>query len=363
MRILHLPTSVGGNAVGLAEGERALGHDARVISLYRSKFGYDADIQLDLGDFSKARKLFGHFSAFLKYRSGFDIYNHNYGSSFLDFSKYGLRHLDLPFFDKSARHVVTYQGCDARQKYATMQTLKKAGSNWGACFNDDCYNGLCLSGKEDKKRRLGIEKMERHASHFFALNPDLLDFLPREKASFLPYTIASTYDIAIKSEDQFFTNQKIRIAHAPTQRGAKGTSEILAAIEILQEKYSYVIELVLIENTPHWQALSIIQSCDLLLDQALIGWYGGVAVEAASLGVPVASYVNLERVDGVPEKMIADLPFINFTPYMLQEDIEQFITNREMAFDMRLRGLEFVKTWHDPKIVAKQTLAVYSGNT
>ena len=59
-----------------------------------------------------------------------------------------------------------------------------------ACHDKACYNGQCNSGDLDKIRRLKIKKMERYVDKIFAVNPDLIKFLP-DGSEFLPYTIAN----------------------------------------------------------------------------------------------------------------------------------------------------------------------------
>ncbi|HAW77567.1 MAG TPA: hypothetical protein DCW74_17770, partial [Alteromonas australica] len=184
MRILHLPDVVGGHATELARAERRQGLDSRSLNFYRSPYGFRADIELGLEGKGRIQKAFAHLQALAEFRRGFDVYHFNYGSSFLHFAKFGISHLDLPFVDPDAAKIFTYQGCDARQKYPTMHRNEALGSDSAACFEADCYDGVCNSGQLDKWRRRSIEKADRHAFHIFALNPDLLYFLPAEKSSF-----------------------------------------------------------------------------------------------------------------------------------------------------------------------------------
>ena len=75
----------------------------------------------------------------------------------------------------------------------------------------------------------------------------------------------------------------IRIAHAPTHFGAKGTSFVLAAIAELRAA-GVAFEFDLIQGVSHDEAIARIAQCDLFIDQLLAGWYGGAAVEAMMLG-------------------------------------------------------------------------------
>lgn len=360
MKVLHLPTSVGGMGWALAEAERAHGMDARVLVLSQNDYGYPADIDLHLERRGTAGRLAGHAAAFIRYRTGFDAYHFNYGSSLLHFLRRGVTLLDLPFYDARARKVITFNGCDARQKYPTMARNQRAGNCVAACFADDCYGGMCNSGELDRHRRQAIEKAERHADHFFAVNPDLLYFLPRDKTTFLPYAVART---SAAGKARFFENDVVHIVHAPTQRAAKGTPAVLAALEELRREQGDRVRITLVERRTYAEAQEIYRSADLIVDQVLVGWYGAVAVEAMYAGVPVACYINDDHLRFVPTAMARDLPLLRVTPGTLLPQLRRFVRDREMAFELAARGRAFAERWHDPFQLARITAAAYRHDT
>ena len=207
-------------------------------------------------------------------------------------------------------------------------------------------------------RQKAIEKMMQHCAHAFALNPDLLYFLPKEKATFLPYTIPNFDAIAPKTEN-FFQNDKIRIVHAPTQRVTKGSAFVLQAIESLQQQFPNKIEFQLVENLPYDQALQVYRSADLVIDQLLIGWYGGLAVEVMKMGIPVMAYINEDDLHFLPEGFARDIPIINADPHTLVQQLTAIIREREQLIEIGANSLRFVDTWHHPKYVASLTKQVY----
>jgi hypothetical protein len=356
MKVLHLPTSVGGMGWALAEAERAHGLDSRVLVLYQNDYHYPADIDLHLERRGLAGRLAGHAAAFIRYRSGFDAYHFNYGSSLLHFLRRGVTMLDLPFYDSQARKVITFNGCDARQKFPTMARNTAGGHCVAACFAEDCYGGMCNSGELDRHRRQAIDKAERHADHLFAVNPDLLYFLPREKTTFLPYAV--TRSPAMRKE-RFFERGSVHIVHAPTQRAAKGTPVVLAALDELCREQGDRVRVTLVENRTHAEAQEIYRSADLVIDQVLVGWYGAVAVEAMYAGVPVACYINDEHLQFVPPAMARDLPLLRVTPDDLLAQLRRFVRDRDMAVELAARGLAFAERWHDPAQLARITEAAY----
>lgn len=351
MRILHLPASIGGNAYGLSEGERKLGLDSRSLS-FSSKYPADIKPSETGGRFGQ---VVSRLASFAKYRKGFDVYHFNFGSTLFHSLRVGANHLDLPLYPNEAVKVVTYQGCDLRQKDMTM---RRRENSFAACHNMNCYGGVCNSGIRDKRRRTALEKMLSHVDYAFALNPDLMHFLPKARASFLPYTISNFDQIEPKVE-KFFFDDKIRIVHAPTQREAKGTQHVISAIECLNQRYPGYFELVLVENMPYEEAKKVYRTADLVVDQLLIGWYGAFSVEVMKMGIPVMAYIHDDDLQFVPSDMVRALPIIRVSPETLLSSLIAIKKEREQLVELGKQSLNFVKRWHDPAVVAKLTKKVY----
>lgn len=359
MKVLHLPTSVGGQAFGLSRGERAIGLDSRVLTLDDNGLRYPADYVWQLDGRSYPARLAAHVAAFLRYRSGFDAYHFNYGSSLVHSLSRGVVLWDLPFYDSRARKVFTFNGCDARQKYPTMARAAELGSP-AACLDAACYGGMCNSGEMDRNRRRAIDKAARHADHLFAVNPDLLGFLPGEMASFLPYTIAGFSDIPARALP-LAADGRVRIVHAPTEQVVKGSRYILAALERLKQEFPDRLELVVVEGRPHEEALRLIATADLFIDQVLIGWYGAAAVEAMKMGIPVVCFINEAHLALTPARFAAELPVISAGPFDLVETLRPLLREPEQLAEIGRRSRAFVERWHDPQRLAAITAAVYEG--
>lgn len=355
MKVLHLPTDVGGNAYGLSRGERTLGLQSEVLSETASKFGFPSDIQLNLENlpsFGELRYL-KKILTFFKIRKSYDVFHFNYGSSLLHrrFHPFFYQ-LELPFYPSKAKLFATYNGCDARQKYPTMQRTQVA-----ACHNDACYSGVCNSGKRDIERQKSIQKMANHVHHIWALNPDLLYFLPKGKSSFLPYTV-SCFDVPVHPPK---LEKKLRIVHAPTNQAAKGSAYILQALDRLKAKYSDLFEVILVQNMPHQQALECYKSADLIIDQVLIGWYGAFAVETMLMGKPVIARIAIEDLKFIPSQMANQLlgTVINTEPYQLYDVLEKCLNDRQFLAERAQASIEYARKWHDPLYVARLTKEKY----
>ncbi len=351
MKVLHLPSSVGGQSWGLAQGERRLGLDSKVLTTSNSYFNYPYDISLHWEKKGSIGIVLDSIKAFLKYRNKFDVFHFNYGSTLVDFRKYGVYHWDLPFYPKGKKIIFTYNGCDARQKYKTMARNKIA-----PCNEQDCNNGICNSGVMDRKREKSIHIVSEYAHHIFAVNPDLLYFLPENVSSFLPYSIARWFEI---QTSPYNIGRNFKIAHSPTDRAVKGSRYIIAALENL--KKNYPIEIILIEGMSNKEALEICKQADLVIDQVLAGWYGGFAVEAMRMGKPVGVFIREEDLRFIPEKMAKGLKeaVINLNPFNIETVLEGYLQNPELLLSKSKASLEYVHKWHDPTFVAGMTKAVY----
>lgn len=350
MKILHLPTAVGGGSWGLAQGEKTIGLDSKVLVDAGNWLNYPCDFSMELEKYSNVGKVFKRIETFFKVRSAYDIFHFNFGSSLIDIQRYNLHLIDLPFY--SGKKIMTYNGCDARQKFPTMKRV-----DFSPCHDEECYGGMCNSGIMDSNRRKRITKVQNSVDHIFALNPDLMYFLPSDKTTFLPYAVAGWNTIEIQ---EYKIDSKIKIVHSPTNRAAKGSIYILAALESLQKKYSN-IEIEIIENIPYKQALKKYQEAHIVVDQVLIGWYGGFGVEVMKMGKPLAVFIRKEDLKFIPSTMANDLKesIININPFNIEQVLETYIQNTDLLYQKSKAALEYVHKWHDPVYVAGITKQVY----
>ena len=350
-KVLHLATSVGGNSWGLAQGERRLGLDSQVLITKNTWLNYPYDLSLHWEEKKPWTTFFSSIASFLKYRNKFDVFHFNYGSTLIDFRTYGIHHWDLPFYHKDKKIIFTYNGCDARQKYKTMERVKFA-----SCYEEGCYNGICNSGARDRMREKRIHRVSKYAHHIFAVNPDLLYFLPENISSFLPYSIASWYEI---QKVPYEIDRKIKILHSPTNRAAKGSRYIIQALGNLKKRYD--IEIILVDKVPNKEALDIYKKADLVVDQVLTGWYGGFAVEGMKMGKPVCAFIREEDLRFIPHEMARNVKdaIININPFNIENVLAEYLENPQLLYQKSKAGLEYVHKWHDPVYVAGITKSIY----
>lgn len=99
----------------------------------------------------------------------------------------------------------------------------------------------------------------------------------------------------------------------------------------------------------------------MVIDQVLIGWYGGFAVEVMKMGIPVAVYINEDDLKYVPSQMANDLnkSIINITPFNIVEVLSTFIENKQLLYDKSMQVSSYVEKWHNPVYVARLSKKIY----
>lgn len=350
MKVIHFPTSTGGMSWELAQGEKKLGLDSTVFYKNNNWLEYPCDISLGwcgnklLYELKKAQTAF----AFSK---TYDVFHLNFGTSLIDLPKLHLDYLDLCLYKKK-KVCVTYNGCDARQKYKRIQQTEIS-----ACHYGNCYDGVCMDGRQDAMKARRIEKLHQRNVVMFAANPDLLNFLPND-AVFLPYPIEERN---VVRKEQYKIGKKIKIVHAPTQRAAKGTDDVLAAIKKIEQLYPNTIEMILIENVKHKEAMRLYREADLVIDQLRVGWYGGLAMETMCIGIPTIAYINEDDLHFIPQRMAEDCleTIINANGMTLFSALENIVNNPQILYQKHEASMEYVHRWHAAEYVASITKKYY----
>lgn len=369
MKVLHCPDLVGGNAVQLSRAERRLGIDSRLIVFYQSPYNYPADevlLSSSSGIFRREVMRWKMLWRALRY----DVIHYNFGQSIMPsrLAAYGSLAQQYPawiryvyryyvtlfeLFDVRLLKwlgkavIVSFQGDDARQGDYCRNHFAITFANE---VEPDYYTAI-----SDQVKRERIEVFSAYADRIYALNPDLLRVLP-DRAEFLPYSCVDVLDWKPVSSP---VGARPVLLHAPSHRGVKGTRYILQAVERLAEE-GIEFEFILVEGMTNREARTCYEKADLLVDQLLAGWYGGLAVELMALGKPVIAYLREEDLDFIPDEMRRDLPVIQASPDSIYEVIRYFLTEgREELALLGVKSRAFVEKWHDPLTVAQRVMQEY----
>jgi glycosyltransferase involved in cell wall biosynthesis len=350
--VLHAPYDVGGNSYHLARAESALGFESRNLVYFRQWLNYPCHKNLRMKPGADPLMKASWWASMYKIVRNCDVLHFNFGGSFLTDVSRGRVFMDLPVwrsFDIAT--FVTFQGCDSRISKYCVQNFHING-----CV--DCRSRQFCESTYDNFKSECLSQVGRHFDGVFALNPDLMYNIPG--ARFLPY---SNCDLDVWQPPKGFDwnhGGPVRILHAPTWREIKGSDLIVQAVEELKsEGEGENVELVLAEGIPHDRVRETYDSADIVVDQLLVGWYGGLAVEAMALAKPVVAYIRESDLRFIPRRMQEELPVLNATSTRLKDVLRPLIRSAEKRRNVGERSRRFVEKWHHPSAVAAITTAAY----
>jgi glycosyltransferase involved in cell wall biosynthesis len=148
-------------------------------------------------------------------------------------------------------------------------------------------------------------------------------------------------------------NGKVRIVHAPTKRTVKGTEAVVAACEQLP------VELDLIENVRHNEAIERYRQADIVVDQLKVGWYGVFAIEGMALGKPVVTFLHDEAVERTERAFGVDVPIVSATEETLVDRLRPLVESAEDRRRLGEAGRAYVEQVHDAEKVADRLIEIY----
>lgn len=346
MRILHLPSSIGSNSYNLAIGEKMNGAESRVLIQNPTMYSNKADIVL-----LPSKNKYINFAKYIKFcilnRSKYDVFHYNFGSALFNTHNRTLFGLDLRLFKRRKKVIaVTYQGSDARQANYCVKHYETSHYT-----KEDAIDQKAI----DEEKIFRISFFEKNADLIYATNPDLLNMLP-ERAKFRPYTKLQPEEWKPFFSD--YTKKRISILHAPSNPKVKGTEYVNKAIKQLQDE-GYEIEYMLLQNIPNSEVIEYYKKADLVIDQLLVGWYGGFAVECMALGKPVMCYIRESDLKYIPQRMREDMPIIKVTKETLYQQLKEMLDHKQDLAEIARKSRAYVEEWHDPEKIAKDILADY----
>jgi len=154
-------------------------------------------------------------------------------------------------------------------------------------------------------------------------------------------------------------NARLKVVHAPSHRGVKGTRHLVEAVERLK-RTGVAIDLVLVEGLSRSEARAVYERCDVAVDQLLAGWYGGFAVEAMALGKPVVAYLRQADLAFIPGAMRAELPVVSAEPGSIEAVLRSLAeSSHQKLAEIGARGRAYVERWHHPGQIAASVIADY----
>ncbi len=334
-RVLHCPDNVGNNAKLLSDHEKKTGIDSWSISLRKDTFGFNADQTLVSsgsffwGELARWKLLWiaaRHFDV-VHFNNGKTIMPHripfesikkrtNTVTAIL-YSIYSfiLEGADLRILRALGKEMyATYQGSDAR--FSAHYTERHRPEVLSELNRD------YLSSVADLFKERRIARIEKYAAAIYCLNPDLLKNFS-SKAQFVPYY---NVDVSKVTPHSIFDDDIIHIVHAPSKRDIKGSKYIVKAVENIKKSNSR-IQFTMVENMSNKDARKIYDKADLFIDQLIVGWYGGAAVELMARGVPTMCYIDSTATDseGTLNRVLSNLPIIKTSIETIEHDLSTLL--------------------------------------
>ncbi|WP_435641554.1 glycosyltransferase family 1 protein [Micavibrio aeruginosavorus] len=365
VKVVHCPTMVGGNPQGLSRAERELGLDSKSICLSSTYLDYPADEIVYKVSAPLIENEVRRWICIVRILMSYDVIHYNFGETLAPTilmnktGKYAgwkvwlynnayARWVDMIDL-KIARFIgkvvtVTYQGDDARQG----DFCRREYPIHFCHYVDKNY----YTDASDRYKRRKIATFDRYAHFIYAVNPDLLKVLP-PRSKFIPYASVDPRDWMLPNRTWIDRAKPLHIVHAPSNRKVKGSDFVIDALNRLEAE-GIPFHFTLVEGVSNKEAREIYESADILVDQLLAGFYGGLAVELMALGCPVISYLREDDLRLLPDPMRREIPIINATPDTIYDVLKSFLTVRRGDLSViGARGRNYVEKWHDPRLIAQ----------
>ncbi|KAA5922454.1 glycosyltransferase [Achromobacter xylosoxidans] len=353
LKVLHSPVNIGNQPWALSRAERALGAGSDVVVNYGTWVGFPNDRCLSEYGTNTWQDTLKRAAFALSAPLRYDVLHYYFGRTLMCWDDRGVRdakwYSDLKLARALKRRTfMTLQGCDVR-----LAGASNAMNSVTMCREGGCGAYAACVSTYDAQRQWLIDNVLPELDGVFYLNPELGHFL-KGRGKFLPYITVDWRDFEPMPPRD---TGVIRIVHAPSDTGIKGTPAILAAIEELKKHYP--IEFIQVSGKTHDEAMEIYKSADLAIDQVIAGWYGAYAVEMMAMGKPVMCYIRDEDLHYIPPRMVEEMAILRVHPERLVQDIGAILDQRSCWQEWSVKSRRYVAEWHDPQRIAATMLETY----
>ena len=349
LKIVHIaPTNLSGVPGELVRAERELGHESRLVTLFRDRRRYYEDICLELPfiDFSGTQWIKRLVSA--PERQRVDNRLRIPQQIPLRWQPHGvLERLLVRMRDRLWRPKIQaairaheLEGFDVYQLDGGLDFTRQphfipAMRTAGRCIIC-CYTG------SDLRTRGVIPEIDDVSCLNVSVEFDHRLLHPRLHHVFFPFDVRR-----FRPRDTTRSRRVLRIGHAPTSRAAKGSDEIIPVLQELSRKGR--VEIALIERLPYDAAIALKGSCDLFVDQIGDLGYGINALEALAMGIPALSCLAPGFAEAYP-----DHPFVEVNAGNLMQELERLLDDGDYRRHLSLAGPQWVARHHDARAVVQQ---------
>lgn len=365
MRVLLGLNEVANNLQSLKKGFDAIGIQSDIILVDNYQFGINEKLIIKNWNISLAKYFIAQYQKFkkntfmripLSFLSSFarlllllrciytyDVFIMIAYSRFLDYKELPL----LRFFNKKIIYLVV--GSDFRAPYFDGSYFDKSLS--------EIYR-LTLTTKNR------VDTLEKYASYIISYS--VVSHFQKSLFIDLRY-IGIAVDVQNNEIGEippyYWKKSNVKIVHAPTNKIAKGSMEIIAAIEKIKEHYD--VEFVLLHGMGNREVMYHIATSDFVIDQLYSGggYMARFSCEAASLGKPsiVTGYDMEHFYEDIRDKNLIP-PIMKGEPEDIEKLIIKMIEDEEYRMELGRKAKEFVEKIWNPKVVAKKFKRLIEGD-
>lgn len=350
MKVLHVaPQNFTGVLNLFVRGHRALGHESRLVTFFPAANRYPEDICLDL-PFVGPMEWLWKLKRLLRVGSMKVPFTGTtrrifWKPSTLERPLRALRsRVWKPRIDRAAREYGLWDfdvfqlegGMSFYRDGRDVRMLRKRGK--GIVSH---YHGL------DLRMRGAIRPVWEATDLHLTCEFDLYRRYGELRYLFLPYNPEEVP--AAKPEGEV-----IRVCHAPRIRSVKGTDRIIEVVDELSGQVP--VELVLIENMPHSEAMALKATCHLAIDQIADGdmGYGVNSLETLSMGIPTVT--NLSE---AYREFIPDHPFVLADRGTLGRVLRELVLDPDLRALHAKAGPSWIRRRHHWLSVARRLHELY----
>lgn len=153
-------------------------------------------------------------------------------------------------------------------------------------------------------------------------------------------------------------HDKLVIFHGLNRYGFKGTRHVEEAFDILKEKYSDELELIIDGNMPLDKYLEVMKKTNIIIDQTNSYSLGVNGIYAMAMGKVVLGGAEPESLKSLG---VEYSPVINIKPnaQSIVDAVKKLMENKEKIKEIGLESRKFVEEIHGYKTIAKKYLKVW----
>lgn len=346
MRVLHLPANTATQASVAVRALRGVGVEARGIVLSNHQYCSSAGLLNYIRRGIRRHPISGvahtlrYWSAVLRHILWADVV-HWYGPSSTVYRDIDLKL--LAFLGKP--RIVEFWGSDIRIPEIASRDNPYIARMYGE-------RPELAEGRRAASLRFQ-EKFHRYGFGCAVAYHELLPYVHQEyfPSPYVTRQRVMLSEYSVRLPDPGTTRPLV--VHCPSNSAIKGTDAVLRTVEKLRSRYQF--DFRMIHGMPRQDALDMMASCDVYLDQFTIGAYGLAALEAMAFGKPTLCYIKPSLIGAYP----SDMPIVNASQDNLAGVLESLLRDGLFRQNIGRRSRAYVEEYHDAYKIARQVLGIY----